>query len=78
MSVHNQRLITFMFPMLMLSLLVILMVVFEKHTTFYMDGVRDTQKEAYEHGLMIKTIDKNDKVVYSWKELHNIGYEEEK
>jgi len=46
------------------------------HTKHYYQGIEDTHKEAFEHGLMVKEIDKDDKVIYRWKELHSIGYEE--
>ena len=75
---ENEKFISCGWPVLIFVGMIFIMLAFEKHTTFYMDGVRDTKREAYEHGLMIKTLDKDDKVVYSWKELHNIGYEEEK
>ena len=38
--------------------------------TLYHDGVRATQKEAFENGLMLKQIDKDDQVIYRWLELH--------
>ena len=48
-----------------------------KHTVFYKTGVRDTHKEAFENGLMTKSIDKDDKVIYNWIELHDKGYDGE-
>ena len=36
----------------------------------YHDGVRATQKEAFENGLMVKEVDKDDQVIYRWLELH--------
>lgn len=44
--------------------------------TIYHDGIRDTHKEAYENGHMVKEITKDDKVIYRWKHLEKIGYEE--
>jgi hypothetical protein len=41
----------------------------------YEQGVKDTHKEAYSHGLMTKEIDKDDKVIYRWAETHKLGYE---
>lgn len=46
-----------------------------KHTRNYLEGVKSVQKEAFEHGLMIKEVDKNDRVIYRWVETHKIGYE---
>lgn len=40
---------------------------FPKYTKAYKDGVVDTYKIAYEKGHMIKEIDKDDKVIYKWK-----------
>jgi len=34
----------------------------------YQDGVRATRQDAYEHGFMTKEVNKEDKVVYKWKE----------
>jgi hypothetical protein len=36
----------------------------------YHDGVRATQKEAFDNGLMVKEIGKDDAVIYHWLELH--------
>lgn len=47
----------------------------EKHTVFYSNGIKDTHKEAYENGHMVKEISKDDKVIYRWKHLEKIGYE---
>jgi len=41
----------------------------------YDRGVKDTHKEAYEHGLMVKEITKDDEVIYRWIETHKFGYE---
>jgi hypothetical protein len=41
----------------------------------YEQGVKDTHKEAYEHGLMVKEIGKDDEVIYRWIETHKLGYE---
>lgn len=38
----------------------------------YMEGVRATQKEAFENGLMTKEVDKDDNVIYRWVELHKL------
>lgn len=35
---------------------------------FYNQGVSNTYKEAFKQGLMVREIDKNDKVVYRWIE----------
>jgi hypothetical protein len=32
-------------------------------------GIADTHKEAFEHGLMIKEITKDDKVIYKWIDM---------
>lgn len=37
----------------------------------YNDGVRAAQKEAFEHGLMTKEVDKDDKVIYRWIETRS-------
>lgn len=42
---------------------------------FYDLGVRNTQKEAFEMGLMTKEITKDDTVIYKWIQTHQIGYE---
>jgi hypothetical protein len=42
---------------------------------FYNSGVSDTHKEAFEHGLMVKEITKDDKVIYRWRETHDLNYE---
>ncbi len=39
---------------------------FPKYTSIYRKGVEDTQKEAFEKGLMTKEITSDDKVVYRW------------
>lgn len=44
--------------------------------TSYYHGVRDTYNEAYKNGHMVKEITEDDKVVYRWKHLEKIGYEE--
>jgi len=49
---------------------------FPKRTGVYRLGVEDTHKEAFENGLMVKEIDKNDKVVYRWIELHKVQNED--
>jgi len=41
----------------------------------YEQGVQDTHKEAYKHGLMVKEISKDDAVIYRWIETHKLGYE---
>lgn len=41
---------------------------FPKYTSMYELGVKDSQKEAYERGFMVKEITKDDKVVYRWIE----------
>jgi hypothetical protein len=41
----------------------------------YEQGVKDAHKEAYEHGLMVKEISKDDQVIYRWIETHKLGYE---
>lgn len=51
---------------------------FPEKSGAYAKGVKDTHKEAYEHGLMEKEITKDDKVIYRWKELHKIGEEYER
>ena len=44
---------------------------------FYDLGVSDTYKEAFAQGLMIKEIDKDDKVIYRWIETHKDNYYDE-
>ncbi len=39
-------------------------------------GVSNTHKEAFEYGLMVKEITKDDKVIYRWIDTHKLGYEE--
>lgn len=54
------------------AIIIFLMVMigfFPKGTLAYKEGVKDTHKEAFEHGLMVKEIDKDDKVIYLWIEL---------
>lgn len=53
----------------------LLVINFPKITCAYMEGVRDTQKEAFANGLMTKEIGKDDKVIYRWVETHKLGYE---
>ena len=48
-----------------------------KTDPMYKKGVLDTHKEAYENGHMVKEITKDDKVIYRWKHLEKIGYEED-
>jgi hypothetical protein len=38
----------------------------------YNEGVRDAHKDAFANGLMTKEIDKDDKVIYRWVELHKL------
>jgi hypothetical protein len=38
-----------------------------KETKMYKDGVKDTQKVAFEKGYMEKIIGKDDNVIYVWK-----------
>jgi hypothetical protein len=56
--------------------LALTMTAWPKGFLFYQEGVRDTHKEAYENGHMEKEITKDDKVIYRWKHLEKIGYEE--
>lgn len=49
---------------------------FPKGTLPYKEGVKATHKEAFEHGLMVKEIDKDDKVIYRWIELHKLQTED--
>jgi hypothetical protein len=53
----------------------ILMNVFTEQNEFYIQGVKETHKEAFENGLMTKEITKDDKVIYKWRELHDLNYE---
>lgn len=48
---------------------------FPEYTAMYEKGVKDTHKEAFEKSLMIKEIDKDDRVIYKWIETHKLGYE---
>ena len=40
----------------------------------YEQGVRDTMETAVQEGVALKEIH-NDKIIYRFKELHKIGYE---
>lgn len=53
----------------------ILFNIFSEQNKFYIQGVKDTHKEAFENGLMVKEITKDDKVIYRWRELHDLNYE---
>jgi hypothetical protein len=50
--------------------------VFPKHTRIYKEAEKSFHKEAYENGHMVKEISKDDEVIYRWKHLEKIGYEE--
>jgi len=41
----------------------------------YALGVSDTHKEAFDNGLMVKEITKDDKVIYRWIHTEKLGYE---
>jgi hypothetical protein len=56
-------------------LTVFLISIFTEESKFYTQGVKDTHKEAFEHGLMVKEITKDDEVIYRWRELHDLNYE---
>ena len=43
---------------------------FPKYTIAYKEAVKDTYKEAYSKGFMVKEITDDDKVIYKWKESH--------
>jgi hypothetical protein len=58
------------------GLLALVMSAWPKGFAIYSDAVLDTHKEAYENGHMVKEITKDDKVIYRWKHLEKIGYEE--
>ena len=51
---------------------VVILGIFPEYTSAYLLGVKDTHKEAYEQGLMVKEIDKDDKVIYRWIETHKM------
>jgi hypothetical protein len=57
--------------------LVLLMIALPKEFRIYQEGVRDTQREAYENGHMVKEVSKDDEVIYRWRHLEKIGYEED-
>jgi len=44
-------------------------------STMYKKGVKDTHREAFENGLMVKEISKDDKVIYRWIETHKMEIE---
>jgi hypothetical protein len=50
--------------------LALILLGFSQHTAMYKDGVRDTQKEAFDNGLIVKEITKDDQVIYRWLEIH--------
>jgi hypothetical protein len=54
----------------------ILMNIFIEKSKVYVQGVKDTHKEAFEHGLMTKEITKDGEVIYRWRETHDLGYKE--
>jgi hypothetical protein len=56
--------ISLAFLMVFLGLVFIL---FPEETVWYHRGVKDTYKEAYEKGFMVKEITKDDQVIYRWK-----------
>jgi hypothetical protein len=64
---------TFLLGILLGTLLVVLIFCFTNNGA-YEQGVYNTHKEAYEHGLMVKEISKDDKVIYRWIETHKLGY----
>ena len=41
------------------------------------EGRKEMWRDAFANGLAVKEIDKDDKVIYRWRELHGIGYESE-
>jgi hypothetical protein len=47
-----------------------LLTVFTEGSRFYIQGVEDTHKEAYAHGLMVKEITEEDEVIYKWKTVN--------
>ncbi len=49
------------------ALIMLLFTIFPK-TKHYHQGILETHKEAYSKGFMVKEIDKDDKVIYKWKE----------
>lgn len=53
-------------------IVVLYVIMFPKWSCAYNEGVRDTHKEAFANGLMAKEIDKDDKVIYRWVELHKL------
>lgn len=55
---------------LVLSVAAIISLGWPKATQLYREGVNDTHKEAFENGLMIKEVTKDDTVIYRWLELH--------
>ena len=62
----------FIFGLIVLTFAVLLIVAVVKPewTLAYKQGVLDTKREAFSHGLMTKEVDKDDKVIYRWIEPH--------
>ncbi len=58
-----------------LGVVLLTIVVYFTNNATYEQGVKDVHKEAYEHGLMVKEISKDDQVIYRWIETHKLGYE---
>ena len=52
------------------GVLALIMSTWPTQFTLYHDGVRATHKEAFENGLMVKEVDKDDQVIYRWLEIH--------
>ncbi len=55
-----------------IGLLALLLSFYPQWSYPYNEGVRDAHKDAYANGLMTKEIDKDDKVIYRWVELHKL------
>lgn len=58
-----------------MSILGLLVTFFPDSSYPYKKAIRDTHKEAFENGLMIKEISKDDQVIYRWIHIEKLGYE---
>lgn len=58
-----------------MAILALVISFFPKNTIAYRQAVKDIHKEAFENGLMIKEINKDDQVIYRWIHTEKLGYE---
>ena len=61
---------------LVLFIMVFALVLKPEWTLAYKQGVRDTKREAFEQGFMVKEVDKEDNVIYRWIEPHKYNEKE--